>query len=37
MAYYTVDPERRTLHGHFSPDLPPILTIDPAIRCASAH
>ena len=21
--------ERRTLHGHFSPDLPPVLTVDP--------
>jgi len=28
MAIYTVEPERRTLHGHFSRDLPPILTID---------
>ena len=28
MASYTVEPERRTLHGHFSRDLPPILTID---------
>jgi len=29
MAFYTVEPERRTLHGHFSRDLSPILTIDP--------
>ena len=28
MAIYTVEPERRTLHGHFSRDIPPILTID---------
>jgi len=28
MAIYTVEPERRMLHGHFSRDLPPILTID---------
>lgn len=26
---HTLEPERRTLHGHFSRDLPPILTIDP--------
>jgi acetamidase/formamidase len=29
MAVYTIEPERRTLHGHFSRDLPPILTIEP--------
>jgi acetamidase/formamidase len=29
MALYTLDPERSTLHGHFSRDLPPVLTIDP--------
>lgn len=29
MTLYTIDPERRTLHGHFSRDLPPVLTIDP--------
>ena len=29
MATYTIEPERRTLHGHFSPDLPPVLAIDP--------
>ena len=29
MATHTIEPERRTLHGHFSPDLPPALTIDP--------
>src|SRR5438093_726264 len=28
MATYTIAPERRTLHGHFSRDLPPILTVD---------
>ena len=28
MASYAVEPERRTLHGHFSRDLPPILTIE---------
>lgn len=28
MTLYRVEPERRTLHGHFSRDLPPILTID---------
>lgn len=27
MVVHRVEPERRTLHGHFSPDLPPILTI----------
>lgn len=26
---YTLEPERHTLHGHFSRDLPPVLTIDP--------
>jgi hypothetical protein len=26
---HTLKPERRTLHGHFSRDLPPVLTIDP--------
>jgi acetamidase/formamidase len=29
MSTYTIEPERRTLHGLFSPDLEPILTIDP--------
>jgi acetamidase/formamidase len=29
MTLYTVMPERHTLHGHFSRDLPPILTIEP--------
>jgi len=29
MATYTIEPERRTLHGHFSQDLAPVLTIDP--------
>ena len=28
MAIYTIEPERATLHGHFSRDLAPILTID---------
>lgn len=29
MTLHTVEPERRTLHGTFSPELPPILEIDP--------
>ena len=28
MAIYQIKPERATLHGHFSRDLPPCLTID---------
>lgn len=28
MAIFELGPERRTLHGHFSRDLPPVLTID---------
>lgn len=28
MVIHTIEPERRTLHGHFSRDLPPVLTID---------
>jgi acetamidase/formamidase len=28
MALHTIEPERRTIHGHFSRDLPPVLTID---------
>ncbi len=28
MAIYTIEPERRTLHGHFSRELPPVLAID---------
>jgi acetamidase/formamidase len=28
LALHTVEPTRPNLHGHFSPDLPPILTID---------
>jgi acetamidase/formamidase len=28
MATHIVEPERKTLHGHFSRDLPPALTID---------
>ncbi len=29
MAIYEIKPERATLHGHFSRDLPPCLTIEP--------
>src|SRR5205823_384091 len=29
MAVHRIMPERGTLHGAFSPDLPPVLTIDP--------
>jgi acetamidase/formamidase len=29
LATYHIEPERRTLHGHFSRDLSPILSIDP--------
>lgn len=29
MATYNIEPERRTLHGHFSRDLPPVITIKP--------
>ncbi len=29
MAIYNIEPERHTLHGHFSRDLPPVLTIRP--------
>lgn len=28
MAFHVIEPERRTLHGHFSRDLEPVLTID---------
>ncbi len=28
MGHHTIVPERRTLHGHFSPDLAPVLTIE---------
>jgi acetamidase/formamidase len=28
MATYQIEPERATLHGHFSRDLPPVLTIE---------
>lgn len=28
MAKHIIEPERSTLHGHFSPDLPPAITID---------
>lgn len=26
---YRLEPDARTLHGHFSPELPPVLTVDP--------
>ena len=29
MTTYHIDPERHTLHGHFSRDIPPILSIEP--------
>ncbi len=29
MALHTLEPERATLHGHFSRELPPVLTIEP--------
>ncbi len=29
MARYTVEPDQQTLHGAFSPDFAPVLTIDP--------
>jgi acetamidase/formamidase len=29
MTIHTIEPDRRTLHGHFSCELPPVLTIDP--------
>jgi acetamidase/formamidase len=29
MATYNIEPERSTLHGHFSRNLPPVLTIEP--------
>ena len=29
MTVYHIEPEHRTLHGAFSPDLAPVLTIDP--------
>jgi acetamidase/formamidase len=28
VTLHTIEPERRTLHGHFSPELEPVLTID---------
>lgn len=28
MAFHRIEPDRRTLHGQFSRDLPPVLTID---------
>jgi acetamidase/formamidase len=28
MTTFELEPDRRTLHGHFSRDLPPVLTID---------
>lgn len=37
MATFDLGPERRTLHGHFSRDLAPVLTIDSGdtVRCAT--
>src|SRR3990172_3146752 len=34
---YTLHPERKTLHGHFSRDLPPVLTIasGDTVRCST--
>ena len=29
MTTYQIEPERRTLHGTFWPELPPVLTIAP--------
>src|SRR4051812_26862542 len=29
MTLYTIEPAARTLHGAFSRDIPPVLTIDP--------
>ena len=29
MAIHKIEPERRTLHGVFSRELPPVLTIEP--------
>ncbi|MBZ0289466.1 MAG: acetamidase/formamidase family protein, partial [Anaerolineae bacterium] len=29
MTLHIIEPERRTLHGHFSRDMQPVLTIDP--------
>ncbi|MDQ3458106.1 MAG: acetamidase/formamidase family protein [Deinococcota bacterium] len=29
MALYVIEPEERTLHGHFSKDLPPVLSVEP--------
>ncbi len=28
MALHMIEPERRTLHGHFSPELPPVVAVD---------
>ena len=28
MAIYTIEPERRTLHGKFSREFPPVLTVE---------
>jgi acetamidase/formamidase len=28
VAHYELKPERANIHGHFSPDLPPVLTLD---------
>ena len=32
MAEYTIEPDRRTLHGHFSREMPPVLTIESGDR-----
>ncbi len=32
MTHHQIEPERRTLHGHWSRDLEPVLTIDPGDR-----
>lgn len=39
MAIHELPLERRTLHGHFSRDLPPVLTIEPGdtVRYRTAH
>jgi hypothetical protein len=37
MTLHIVEPERRTLHGAFSRELPPILEIESVIRCGFAR
>ena len=32
MTLHVVEPDRRSLHGHFSPDLPPVLEVAPGDR-----